>query len=80
MSTREIVSAMADDLRPVIADIKANPPTTKDNYDQYYKLIDRLAGGNRTRLLLVVLALMEAGADREGVRHATKVAFPDLNL
>lgn len=72
-----MISEMADDLKGVVEEIENNSmQVTQHNYDRYMTVIHELSNGNKTQAMLVVMALLDAGANREGVKNAMRVCYP----
>lgn len=72
----KVVASMAEDLKEVVDEIENNSSqVTQYNYDRYLTVIHELSNGNKTTGMLVALALIQAGANNNGVRHAMKVAY-----
>lgn len=70
-----MVKDMANDLRGPVSDIEASIKTTQNHYGRYMSLIGQLATGNKTTANFIALALIEAGANRQGVTDALRVSF-----
>jgi len=64
------ISSMAEDLKEVVEDIENGVPFTQGNYDKYAMVIEQMSNGKNGMKFAVALALMEAGANVNGVRAA----------
>ncbi len=70
----EIVEDLASDLRGAVSEIEGSVKTTQDNYGRYLEIIVGSADDDDTRRL-IALALLAAGANRDGVRSAIRLAI-----
>jgi hypothetical protein len=69
-----MIADLAKDLRPIVQQIDSDPfKTTKHNYGRYMNLILSIAKGNKQSAQIVVAALLDAGANRDGVAAAYKI-------
>jgi hypothetical protein len=69
-----MIADLAKDLRPIVQQIDSDPlKTTKHNYGRYMNLIASIAKGNKQSAQIVVAALLDAGANRDGVAAAYKI-------
>jgi hypothetical protein len=71
----KLISEMADELRPSIAELEAAPAATMNHYGAYMGIIGRIAKEDKGFAKVAVLALIAAGANREGVVAAYKLCF-----
>lgn len=65
------VSDLANDLRPAVAQIEAEPQTTRNHYGKYLGILSMCKDPQSRAVLLA--ALIEAGANLQGVRDAYKL-------
>ena len=65
---RETLRALADDLRPFVQDIESSPATTRGNYGTYAAVLRK--SDDPLRMKMLALALIQAGASRQGVLDA----------
>jgi hypothetical protein len=70
-----LVLDVANDLRGTVKDIENSIKTTQNHYGRYMSLIGQLAKGDKTTGNFIALALIEAGANRQGVTAALRVSF-----
>lgn len=64
----QAVTTLADSIRPLLQEIHDTPPTTRNYYGDYMAI---LAGtDSQQRRYLFALAMIEAGANVEGIRDA----------
>lgn len=68
---------LISDLRPWVASIQAEDPTTKDNYGHYMGLLTA-AGEDPLNRTLMAVALVEAGAEPAGVYAALDIHKIDI--
>jgi len=67
-----LISDLANDLRPTVAKIERSIPTTRGHYGRYGSLLSQLSNGNATNAAILLLALIEAGANPQGARDGFK--------
>jgi hypothetical protein len=72
-----LISSLAADFQPIVAEIEKGTKTTQNNYGRYMSLLSTLSDGNRGKANLFALALTEAGANRMGVASAMQILFPN---
>ena len=70
--TDEVITSVADDLREHVAKIEAGIATTQNHYGDYMNLIMSVATDDANVRKIIALALIRAGANREGVLSALK--------
>ena len=68
-----LITDLSNDLKPEVKKIEAMPETTQNHYGFYAAVI----GGAKSQLEanIICLALMKAGANKEGVRNAKKLLY-----
>lgn len=72
----KVVNDTADDLRPMVAEIEADAhPTTQYNYGRYMAVISTLSSGKESVARVIALALLRAGANRDGVSWALRLTI-----
>ena len=64
-----LIRSLAKDLGPLVEEIEAGVPTTKDNYNRYMSVLSGFKGNYR---LACAVALIRAGAPRAGVNTALR--------
>ena len=70
----EYIAELTADLRPIVDTIEADPvPVTKWNYGRYLDLLTTLCKGDKTKLTIVTSALLDAGANADGLAAAYKI-------
>lgn len=65
-----LIADLVVELKPEVAKIEASPATTKAHYGRYMTLLSGLTGYKRE---VMALALIEAGANTEGIAWAFKL-------
>ncbi len=69
-------SASVDSLVPAIKqfvrEIEAQPETTKGRYTEYGRLLSNFSGGDTSKARMMALALVKAGANKQGVKWGLK--------
>ena len=71
-----IVKDLAGDFVSAVAEIEKDKyPTTRNHYGRYMHIISKLANGSKEMGKVIALALVEAGANKQGVRDALRVSF-----
>jgi len=71
-SLQEAIADLAKDLQQDVQEIEAKPETTKGHYGFYLGLLSQWK--NKEVRKVVALALIQAGANEEGVRSALELA------
>lgn len=66
---------LASDLEPLVSEIESGTKTTKGNYGRYMGLLSALAN-NKESAQIMALAMIKAGANKQGVSDGLKIAFP----
>ena len=67
----KIVTDLAKDFGPVVDKIENTKiKTTKNNYAKYMGFIQEMSNNNEAKMVIVGLALIEAGANYNGVKAA----------
>lgn len=69
---KALVTDLANDFKDTVKAIESGIKTTKDNYGRYGQLLSQLSKGNRKHAEIYALAMIEAGANRNGVLSALK--------
>jgi hypothetical protein len=71
----KLIAELANDLRPAIAALEAAPAATKHHYGAYMGILNRIARKNKIYAKAAALAMVKAGANREGVAAAYRLSF-----
>lgn len=72
----DAIADIATDLKPLVDEIEADLlKTTQNNYGRYMTILSTLGSGGETMTRIVGLALIKAGANREGVKSALKICL-----
>lgn len=71
----EIVRSLVVEVKPAVEKIEARLATTQNHYGDYLELLTTVSGGDKKMGQVVALALIKAGANREGVLSALQLAF-----
>ena len=69
---KELIKDLANDFKDTVKAIESGIKTTQDNYGRYGHLLSQLSKGNRRHAEIYALAIIEAGANRNGVLSALK--------
>tara|TARA_R110000803_G_scaffold136034_1_gene203009 strand:+ start:42006 stop:42260 length:255 start_codon:yes stop_codon:yes gene_type:complete len=67
------LQAIADELKPIVKLTESRIATTQYYYAEYGTLISRLSDGNPEYADIVALALIKAGANKQGVANGRKL-------
>jgi hypothetical protein len=67
----ELVTGLASDFKPEVEKIESSIATTKDHYADYMVIIS--IGKTETAQKLIALALLQAGANQDGIFSAKMV-------
>ncbi len=68
----EFINGMVEDIRPEVVRIESSVETTKGHYGNYMSLLSSLSK-DKNVLRLIAMALIKAGANREGVIPAVGI-------
>jgi hypothetical protein len=69
---KALIKDLANDFKDTVNAIESGIKTTKDNYGRYGQLLSQLSKGNRNHAEIYALAIIEAGANRNGVLNALR--------
>ena len=67
-----LIKDLANDFLEPVKAIESGIKTTKNNYGRYGQLLSSLSKGNRKHAEIYALAMLEAGANYQGVKDALK--------
>ena len=70
-----MIEELAKDLTEVVDGIEGSMETTKDHYGRYMSLLAQLGKGNERMTQVIALALIKAGANKQGIASALKLSF-----
>ena len=73
---KKLIKELAEDFAPFVQDIESGIATTQNNYGRYGAMLSKLSKGNRKVANILGLAMIEAGANANGVNDALAVFFP----
>lgn len=72
-----MVNEICEEVRPLVVNIERNHyPTTRNNYGEYLSFLSRIKG--KALQQLTSIALIRAGASKQGVGAAIKIMFPEV--
>lgn len=66
---KNLVLIIADDLRPLIEEIHAQPPTTKNYYGDYLRILSHKPSHKN----IIAMGLLYVGANPEGLQAAVNL-------
>ena len=70
----DVIDSLVPDLKPVVAGIEASVATTQNHYGRYGALLTSIAP-SKSKAGIVALALVKAGANRQGVASALECFY-----
>jgi hypothetical protein len=70
---KELITDLAGDFLETVKAIEKSVKTTQNHYGKYGQLLSSLSKGNRQHAEIYAVALMEAGANKSGVKSALQV-------
>ena len=70
---KELIADLANDFLETVKAIEKGVKTTQNHYGKYGQLLSVLSKGNRKHAEIYAVALMEAGANKSGVKSALQV-------
>lgn len=70
-----LINDLSNDFKEIVEDIEARPMTTQNHYGDYGGLITALSKDHPTETYkqLISIALIRAGASKDGIFYAMKV-------
>ena len=71
-ATEALIADLAGDLKPEVERIESSIQTTQNHYGRYMSLLTGF-GDTKQKLYLISLALIKAGANRQGIASALKI-------
>ena len=71
---KQLITDLADDLKPEVVKIEAKLATTQHHYGNYMAFISAIARDKSTATIIAA-ALVEAGANAQGVASAMRVSY-----
>jgi hypothetical protein len=74
LKIEQVVASLVPDLKPEVARIESSLATTKGHYGDYGGLLTTIAPSKR-KAQIVALALIRAGADKQGVASALQYFY-----
>jgi hypothetical protein len=73
LEQQKLIDSLAEDLASFVEHIEAKPETTQNHYGDYGVALNSLSGGSKGKASIIALALVKAGANRDGVLNAYKL-------
>jgi hypothetical protein len=73
----KLVMDLAEDLAPFVKDTENSIKTTKNHYGKYGAMLSKLSKGNKKVATILAYAMIQAGANNQGVSDALNVFFPE---
>jgi len=75
----KLILDLAEDLAPFVRDVEGGkiPKTTRNSYSTYGQMLTRLSKGKRNVALVLSYAMLQAGANAQGVSDALQAFFPE---
>jgi hypothetical protein len=70
---KKLITSLAGDFLETVKATEKSVKTTQNHYGKYGQLLSSLSKGNRQHAEIYALALMEAGANKSGVKSALQV-------
>jgi hypothetical protein len=72
----KLIIELAADFKPQVKKIESGIKMTQNHYGRYMQMLSVMAKGDKALGMVFSLALIKAGANREGVNSALKILFP----
>lgn len=75
----KLIFDLAEDLAPFVRDVESGkiPKTTRNSYGTYGQMLTRLSKGKRKVALILSYAMLQAGANAQGISDAMQAFFPE---
>ena len=70
---KKLITSLAGDFLETVKATEKSVKTTQNHYGKYGQLLSSLSKGNRQHAEIYALALIEAGANKSGVKSALQV-------
>jgi hypothetical protein len=70
---QKLIDSLAEDFVSLVEQIEARSETTQNHYGDYGVALNRLSGGDKGKAGIIALALVKAGANRDGVLNGYKL-------
>lgn len=70
-----LIDDLAVDLKAIVVDIEGSHATTRKHYGRYMQVLSKFASGDKHNAQFIALALIRAGANRQGIADAMRVSF-----
>lgn len=74
IDAEQMLEMLKPEALEIIKAIESRPPTTLGWYGDYLHIISRVAEESRSMAQLLMVALLRAGANRDGMRAAASIA------
>jgi hypothetical protein len=74
LKIEQVVDSLVPDLKPEVARIEASLAATQNRYGDYGELLTSIAP-SKSKAQIVALALIKAGANRQGVMSALQCFY-----
>jgi len=71
-----LVDDLAADFKPQVTKIESGIKMTQNHYGRYMALLSQMAKGDKHLAMVFSLAMVKAGANRDGIKSALQILFP----
>jgi hypothetical protein len=69
-NNQKLIDSLTPEFKEVVNEIEKSPATCRNHYDKYMSVIGGLSKGSKTTAKIIGLALIQAGANSQGVNDA----------
>ncbi len=72
---RELILKFEPEVKEIVDLIEGEPHLTMHHYDRYMTAISRLANDNHNLGFVIGMAMIKAGANKQGVQSALRILY-----
>jgi hypothetical protein len=73
----KLIMELAEDFAPFVKDVENSIATTRNHYGRYGAMLTRLSKGSKRNATIFAYAMIQAGANGQGVSDALNTFFPN---
>jgi hypothetical protein len=73
----KLILDLAEDFAPFVKDVENGIETTRNHYGRYGAMLCKLSKGSKRNATIFAYAMMQAGANGQGISDALSAFFPE---
>ena len=73
----KLILDLAEDFAPFVNDVENSIATTRNHYGRYGAMLCKLSKGSKRNATIFAYAMLQAGANGQGVSDALNAFFPN---